>query len=152
MTKQPGFEYKNKPCHARISGVPAEHIAGCFDCQENERVSAWMRKLSEQTSVPAQAASAGLVLFKARLIEKERAHRRASRPIIWVQGGNIVVGMIVMVWMLARTRMQFVPMVKGIFQPLLTVDQFIVLGGISTILICLALSYFLLSTKATARS
>lgn len=152
MTKSPCLEYKNKPRPSWTSGVSAEHIAGCFDCQESERVSDWMQKLGEQTSVPEHSSSPGLLLFKARLIEKQLAQRRAGRPIIWVQSGNIVVGLIVMVWMLGKFRMQFVPIVQGILLALLKVDQLFVFGGVSMILICLVLGYFLHSAKAVAKS
>lgn len=152
MTKSPCFRFRNKPGQSRINGVSPQHVAGCLDCQESERVSTWMRRLDEQTPVPKHSISPRLLLFKDRLKERQHAESCAGQPIIWVQGVNMIVGIVIMLWILITGRMQFVRISKGILRSLLAMDQFLVLSGMSTILFFLALGYFLLSTKATAKS
>ena len=58
-----------------------QHAAGCTDCGEMLKVGDWMNRFAESTAVSSALPSAGLLLFKARLMKRLASADRAARPI-----------------------------------------------------------------------
>ena len=58
------------------------HVASCPICRETVRVAAAMHKLAQEPAGQSPLPSADLILWKARLAERQRETRRAERPLM----------------------------------------------------------------------
>jgi hypothetical protein len=115
--------------------------------KEIQTADAWMQKFAEQTALPQNLPAPGLLLFKARLIEKQSAVIRAVQPIIRAQIASVLIFALGAGWLLLKSRMQIGSLLKETFLSLSSVATLFVLGVSSAVLICLAFAYFLRETK-----
>ncbi len=123
------------------------HIAECAECGKLQRASDWMQKFSAATAPPQNLPAPGLLLFKARLIEKQSAAIRAVQPIVRAQIASVLIFVLGTVWVLLKSRMQIGSLLKETFLSLSSVATLLVLGVSSAVLICLVFAYFLRETK-----
>lgn len=137
---------------SRVVAVSAEHIADCPDCQQTERVSAWMQRLDHHTSFPDASVSPGLLFFKARLLKRRVAQVRAALPILSMQAGGIALGTILMAWIILGGSLGIEPQIAEAFRSLSKVDPYLVLGGIVSVLICSAIGYLSFGHRVKAES
>lgn len=149
MTRLPCTMNENR---SRFVGVSAKHIAGCPDCRETERVSAWMQRLERHTSFPDTTALPGLLLFKARLLERRNAQSRAAMPILSVQAGSIGLGSIIIAWIFLSSPLGILPNIQEAFRSLSKVNPYLVLGGMIFVMICSAIGYLLFGNRVKGGS
>jgi ABC-type anion transport system duplicated permease subunit len=57
------------------------HAVDCPDCSEFLAVTEWMSTLAERTTIPRELPTAGFLLVKARILQKQTAAERAERPV-----------------------------------------------------------------------
>ncbi len=78
-----------------------EHLATCPSCREAVDVVAFMGRMAA-TADPHRLPEASRVWFRAQLVRRWEAERRAAAPIESMQRaerGLLVVGLVVLVWM-----------------------------------------------------
>lgn len=137
---------------SRDVGVSRKHLSECLDCRESERIAAWMHEFDKQTHFPEGAASPGLILFKARRLEKQRAQRWVVMPILLAQAGSSILGAVIAAWILLTNPMGILPKILQGFRSLSNVDSDIVLGGLGLVLISSAIGYFAFGRRIKAES
>lgn len=84
--------------HSENTGM-RRHLAGCPACRETAKIAGWMHRFASETNGPQDLRPAGSILFKARLIEKQTAVRRALLPIMWMKAlaaGLAVSGLVIL--------------------------------------------------------
>jgi hypothetical protein len=57
------------------------HAVGCTDCSELLVVTEWMSTLAARTAIPRELPTAGFLLVKARILQKQTAAEWAERPV-----------------------------------------------------------------------
>jgi hypothetical protein len=85
----------------------ALHIKQCADCREALKVAGWMRNFAADAAPRRNLPSAGFILWKSKIIEKQQAGRRAAQPIIWTQKGAILLAVIIMAWLAIQYQSKF---------------------------------------------
>ena len=151
MNKLTGCEYEQKVRRQAIENRQDEnfrmHIAGCPECQESQRVSDWMREFAAQTPKPQNLRAPGFLLFKARLIEKQTAVRRAIRPIVWAQIASVLIVLSAMVYLQLKSRMPIGEFLGETFASLSPIAPLFVFSLIVAAFICSGFAYFLRKTR-----
>jgi hypothetical protein len=151
MKKIIGCDYEQKLRRQAMVNKQDEnlrlHVAGCAECRESQKVSGWMQKLAGQTQLPQTLPAPGFLLFKARLIKKQSAAGRASRPIVWMQIIAVLSFAVGIGWLLTNSQTPVGLIMKETFRSLSSIASVIVCGVITAAAICLAFTYFLGETK-----
>ncbi|MBL8142317.1 MAG: hypothetical protein JNM38_14465 [Acidobacteria bacterium] len=78
-----------------------EHLAGCASCREAVDVADFLGRMAAAPD-PHRLPDASRVWFRAQLVRKWDAERRAAAPIETMQRaerGLLVVGLVVLIWM-----------------------------------------------------
>jgi hypothetical protein len=114
-----------------------------MDGLEEQIVSDWMQKLSEQTEAPLNLPTPGLILFKADLIEKLSRAERAVMPVIWMQTTALAVFGIAAFWLLLSSRSPLGGLFRETLTSLISVVPFLVLGAIAAAIICVGFAFVL---------
>ena len=115
--------------------------------RDTQVVDDWIQRFAAQTAPPQNLPAPGLLLFKARLTEKQSAAIRAVQPIIRAQIASVLIFALGAGWLLLKSRMQIGSLLKETFLSLSSVATLFVLGVSSAVLICLVFAYFLRETK-----
>lgn len=124
------------------------HVARCAECGNLQKISARMQKFAADTAaLPLNLPAPGLILFKARLLEKQSAVERATQPIIKAQIASAIIFAAAICWLLVTGKTIAVSVFTETFRGLLTVAPLIVLAAVGAGLICLAFAYFLRGIK-----
>jgi hypothetical protein len=69
-----------------------EHVARCAACRETADVAAWMRQLAEFSADAARLPDPGQLWWKAQLLQRWDAQRRATEPIETGQQVQVGIG------------------------------------------------------------
>jgi len=89
MKKQTACEYESEIVKSLKSGFQtgeiAEHLRGCADCRETSKVALFFQTNLMNEPPPKNLPVAGLIWWKSRLREKQRAGERVAQPILIVQ-------------------------------------------------------------------
>lgn len=147
MKKLTGCQYAAEINSSKQDKHLRQHIAGCPECQEAQKVSDWMRKFAAQTAAPQNLPAPGFLLFKGRLLQKQSAATRAAEPIFWMQIVALFLLILTSIWFALKVEMPIASILKEIFFSLLSVAPLLIFGVISAILICLGFAHFLRETK-----
>ena len=113
------------------------------DGLEEQIVSDWMQKLSEQTQPPHNLPTPGLILFKAGLTEKRRRAERAVMPVVWMRVTALAIFAITALWLLLSDRSPLAVLFRETLSSLMSVVPFIVFGAIAAAMICVAFAFVL---------
>jgi len=145
MTKSP-CDYENSVVKSLKSGVSTDnisaHLKTCADCQETSRVVMFFQSNLEKESPTKQLPTAGLIWFKSRLRNKQRATERAGQPILIVQIVAAIVFSGAFIWLYGNGWLNFLAIgrlldsIDKIFVPLLA-------GTIGFLFVCLILIFTL---------
>lgn len=123
------------------------HVADCAECLEARKVADWMQKFAARTAPPRNLPAPGLILFKARLLEKYSAARRAVQPIFWMQIASALIVAAAVLYLQAKSGISIGAILTEPFASLSPAVQVTFFGLMGAILICLTLAYFLRGTK-----
>jgi hypothetical protein len=143
MKKITGCEYASKIKSSKQDKNLEPHIAVCAECQEAQKISAWMQKFSAQTQPPQNLPAPGFLLFKARLLQKQSAAGRAVQPIFRMQIAALIFLILTSGWLVLKVEMPIGLILKETFFSLLSAAPFLILGIIGAIVICFAFNYLL---------
>ncbi len=61
------------------------HVASCANCREALKVATWMRTSARAESQLPPLPTPGFLWWKAQIIQKQTAARRATQPLVWAQ-------------------------------------------------------------------
>src|SRR5688500_15426722 len=99
-----GCEYAGKIKSLKQDKNLRRHIAVCAECQEAQKISAWMQEFSAQTATPQNLPAPGFLLFKARLLQKQTAAARAAQPIFWMQIAVLILLILPGGWLVLKVK------------------------------------------------
>jgi len=143
MKKTTGCEYANKIKSSKRDKNLELHIAGCAECQQSQKVFDFMQKFAAQSEPPQNLPAPGFLMFKARILQKQAALKRAVQPIFWMQIAASVLFVTTIGWFLGRSQTPIISILKGTLLSLLSVAPLFVIGAVSAVVICFAFNYFL---------
>ena len=83
-----------------ISDELAEHQKNCAECRETIRLVRLFQKDLARGMPPRRLPAAGLIWFKSRLREKQRAADTVAKPILIVQTAGTVLAIGTFIWLL----------------------------------------------------
>lgn len=111
MTKKNACDYENAVVESLKSGIAnneiSAHLQSCADCRETWRVVNFFQTNLTNEPSPGRLPAAGLIFWKARLREKQRAAERVGQPIFIA---NIIAAMLVggvFVWLSGNDDLPF---------------------------------------------
>lgn len=146
MRNQIACEYEHTVIKSFKSGFSTdeikEHLRICADCQETARVVGFFQMNLIKESTPVNLPSAGLVWWKSRLREKQRAANRVNQPILIVQTVAVVIFAGLLVWLFNNGWLGFLALdrildsIDKVFVPLFA-------GTIGFLFVCLILIFTL---------
>lgn len=106
-----------------------------------------MREFAAVTSAPQNLPAPGLLLFKARLVEKQSEASRALQPVVFARATSATIFLLVVGWLLLKSQSPISFLIKEAFRSLSAVAPLLVSGIAIGSLICLAFAYFLRDAK-----
>lgn len=77
------------------------HVAGCARCRDAIALVRWMRRMADTTGEPHALPDPGALWWRAQLVRRWQAERRACAPMETMQGVELWVGVISVVILLA---------------------------------------------------
>jgi hypothetical protein len=113
------------------------------DGLEEQIVSDWMQKLSEQTQPPSNLPTPSLILFKAGLIEKRRRTERSVMPVVWMQTAALTIFAIAALWLLLSDRSPLSSLFRETLSSLMQVVPLFIFGAIAAAAICVGFAVVL---------
>ena len=97
-------EYENAVVKSLKSGASADevsaHLEGCADCRETVCIVSFFQSNLKTESAPKNLPLPGLVWWKSRLREKQRAAAQIGQPILIVQFAAAIIFGGLFVWLL----------------------------------------------------
>jgi hypothetical protein len=72
--------------------VLREHLAACETCRQDAEVAAWMIAFADLPADPAKLPDPGMLWWKAQLLQRWDAQRRATEPIETGQQVQVGIG------------------------------------------------------------
>lgn len=114
-----------------------------IDDLQERKISEWMQAIAEQTAPPQDLPAPGLLLFKARLIEKRVAAARAIRPLVWMRTAALAVFALAMLWLVLSARSPLAQLFRETLSSLMSVVALFFFGVIVATVICLTFAFFL---------
>jgi predicted anti-sigma-YlaC factor YlaD len=90
--KQPALLEAAAAGHETDSAV-ADHLAACPTCREAVEAVCWMRRMSETIAEPHALPNPDLIWWKAQLLRRWEADRRASAPIERMHKAELFAGL-----------------------------------------------------------
>jgi hypothetical protein len=85
---------------AKVDDKIAEHIKSCDDCRETIRVASLLQTNLTRNLPTRKLPSAGLVWFKFKLREKQRAAESIAKPILIVQLAGTIAAFGTFIWLI----------------------------------------------------
>jgi hypothetical protein len=76
------------------------------------KIAGWMQKFSASTAPNRALPTAGFILWKSKIIEKQQAGIRAVQPIIWAQKAAILLTVTIMIWLAVQFQSEFKAVMK----------------------------------------
>ncbi len=90
-------DMETRVLEAAAAGRPSDdvldHVASCAPCQDALAVAAWMRHLADTSGEDMRLPEAGVLLWRAELLRKADARRRAERPLAWARAASVAVAL-----------------------------------------------------------
>lgn len=152
MLKPTGCERERSVVQESAAGDLSEaartHIASCADCREALKVARWMQFFAVSAPTqPPRLPSAGTLLWKFQLLEKRRAARRVTQPILVAQVAAGIVATTTFLWLTLSGRLPFARQVSAHFGDALAALEAaaapLLVGFACAAFVCLALLYTL---------
>ena len=85
--------------------VTRQHLSSCPECLEEARIQGWLQRFAGETPEETPPASPHLIWLKAQLTQKQEAHKRALRPLVFIQMvTEIFVGLVLSIGALLKWR------------------------------------------------
>lgn len=128
------------------------HVAGCPKCSESMMLLGRMQTMAGQTAAPQNLPAAGLLLFKARLLDKQSAAKRAVRPIFWMKLAAPVVGVLGLVFLWTSGGPQVGSIISKTIGSFAAIAPLAVLAIVGAILFCLTAALFFREPKRKKRA
>lgn len=100
-------EIVKEPSQEAMSETLALHVKDCAGCREALQVSGWMKNFAASAAPKHALPTASFLLWKAKIIEKQEAGRRAAQPIAWTQTGAVILVLLTMVWFVIKFQSKF---------------------------------------------
>lgn len=104
MKNRSGCNFESAVVKTLKSGAEVEevsaHLETCADCRETAKVMRFFQRNLPKESAPKNLPAAGLVMWKFRLREKQRAAEQINRPLFIAQIIAAVVLCVFLVWFL----------------------------------------------------
>ena len=152
MMKPAGCERERSVVKESAAGDLSEaaqaHIAACADCREAFKVARWMRSFAVSAPTqPLRLPLAGTLLWKFQLLEKRRAARRVTQPILVAQVAACLSAATTFLWLTLSGRLPFERQVSARFGDALAALEAaaapLLVGFACAAFVCLALLYTL---------
>ncbi len=118
-----------------------------IDDVQEQKISEWMQTMAEQTAPPRDLPTPGLLLFKARLIEKRIAAARAIRSLVWMRTAALAVFFLASLWLVSSGRSPLAPLFRDTLSSLMSVAVLFIFGAIAATAICLGFALILRRTN-----
>lgn len=121
-----------------------QHAASCDDCSELLTVGDWMISLAANTGI-AILPTAGFLMVKARIREKQAAAQKAIRPVKWMaafSGTILVLGLV----LLLRSQSHVTISLANAVGMLWSFAGVVGIGSIFAAIICAAAAYLMKET------
>jgi len=93
----------------------ALHVKECADCREALKVTKWMQNFAAVASAPKRTLpTPGFLWWKAKIIEKQEAGKRAAQPIVWTQTAAIILVLLTMIWFAIKFQSKFSTVIENL--------------------------------------
>lgn len=118
----------------------ALHVKECGGCREALKVAAWMQSFA--AAAPKRALpTAGFIWWKAKLIEKQAAGKRAAQPIVWTQTAAIILVTITAVWLMTKYQAKFSTVIENFSASVELIAAPFLTAFVCAVFICLAIAF-----------
>lgn len=118
----------------------ALHVKECAGCREALKVAGWMQNFA--ATVPKRALpTAGFIWWKAKLIEKRAAGKRAAQPIVWTQTAAIILITITSVWLMTKYQSKFSTVIENFSASFELIAAPFLIAFVCAAFICLAIAF-----------
>ncbi len=148
---------KNSECdyeHSVVKSLKSEfineeiagHIESCANCREAAKVVRFFQTNLSKEPKPKKLPAAGLVWWKSRLREKQRAAKLISKPIFYVQTAAALIFVGVFIWLFNSGALQSTLLNSALDRLFNSMEQVafpIIVGIVSIASISLLLAYVL---------
>ncbi len=91
----------------------ALHVKECPECREVLKIAIWMQNFAAATAPKRVLPTGGFLLWKAKLIEKQSAGKRAAQPIVWTQTTAILLAVITTAWLAIKNQSKFSTVIEN---------------------------------------
>lgn len=99
--------------------------------EQEKLVEEWLSKLAARSAPRGDLPAPGLLLFKARLIEKQSAATSALRPLFWMRSIALGVFTLSMLWMITSAHSPAMPLLHEAVLSLSPLAVLVLLGIIA---------------------
>lgn len=124
----------------------AAHIQSCNICREAVKVVQFFQKNLINDMPPKNLPSAGLIWWKSRLRNRQRAAERVAKPIYIAQSVGSVVALATFLWFMTRDSTGFSSLDSGLSRVFTSMEQVVfplAIGLIFLTFICITLIFTL---------
>jgi hypothetical protein len=119
-----------------------EHIESCANCREAAKVARFFQMNLTYEAKPVKLPAAGLIWWKSKLRQKQRAAEQISKPIIYVQIASGIIFIGAFVWLFNSGTLQSTPIDSAfgvIFNSLKQIIVTLIIGIFTVSLVGLAI-------------
>lgn len=117
----------------------ALHVKECAACQETLKVADWMQNFA--AAAPERALpTAGFLWWKAKIIEKQEAGKRAARPIVWTQTAAIFLVFAAAAWLVVKYQTKFSIVAENLSASIELVAAPFIIALVFATAVCLAVA------------
>jgi len=92
----------------------ALHVKECADCREALKVTEWMQNFAAVAEPKHTLPTPGFLWWKAKIIEKQEAGKRAAQPIVWTQTAAIILVLLTVVWFAIKFQSKFSTVIENL--------------------------------------
>jgi hypothetical protein len=129
-----------------INDEIAAHIQSCNDCRETVKIVQFFQTNTVSDLPPKNLPSAGLVWWKSRLRNRQKAAEQVAKPIYIVQCIGSVIALVTFLWLMTRDSTGFSSLDSGLSRVLSSMEQVVfplAIGLIFLTFICITLIFTL---------
>ncbi|MEJ7700333.1 MAG: hypothetical protein WKF71_11905 [Pyrinomonadaceae bacterium] len=119
----------------------AFHIKECAGCREALKVAGWMQNFAVVGAPKRALLTAGFIWWKAKLIEKQAAGKRAAQPIVWTQRAAIILVTITSVWFVNKYQSKFSTVIENFSASFELIAAPFLIAFVCAAFVCLAIAF-----------